>query len=78
MVTIFVLPSSPQDTVIAMQALARFSEETYSKQLNKTMTFDIQGLTAEPVTITEDNRFERNEFEVLKLCCLKRLNSTHY
>ena len=66
-IILFVLPSSPQDTVIAMQALGRFSEATYSKQLNKTITFDIQGLTAEPLTITEDNRFERNEFKVQKL-----------
>ena len=51
--------------MIAMQALARFSEDTYSSQLNKTIAFDIQGLTAAPVTITDNNRFERNEFEVL-------------
>ena len=54
----------PQDTVIAMQALAKFSEVTYSSQLNQSVTFDIDGLSAEPVTVTDENRFERTEVEV--------------
>lgn len=58
------LLSPSQDTVIAMQALARFSEETYSSQLNKTITFDVEGLAADPVSITDENRFERTEYEV--------------
>ena len=58
------LLSSSQDTVIAMRALARFSEETYSSQLNKTITFDVEGLAADPVAITDENRFERTEYEV--------------
>ena len=56
-----------QDTVIAMQALARFSEETYSSQLNQSIMFDIDGLSADPVTVTDENRFERTEVEVWDL-----------
>ncbi len=53
-----------QDTVIAMQALSRFSEVTFTNQLNKTVTFDVQGLTADPLTITDKTRFERKEYQV--------------
>ena len=60
-----------QDTVIAMQALSRFSEVTFTSQLNKTVTFDIQDLTADPLTITDKTRFERKEYQVL----MKKFNS---
>ena len=50
-----------------MQALSRFSEETYSSELNKTVTFDIQGLSADPVTITDETRFERTDYEVIQM-----------
>lgn len=53
-----------QDTVIAMQALSQFSEVTFTSQLNKSVTFDIQGLTADPLTVNDENRFERKEYEV--------------
>lgn len=49
-----------------MQALARFSEATYSSELNKLITFNVQGLSADPVTITDKTRFERTEYEVIK------------
>ena len=54
-----------QDTVIAMQVLSRFSEVTFTSQLNKTITFDVQDLAADPLTITDETRFERNEYQVL-------------
>ena len=53
--------------MIAMQALSRqwFSEVTFTSQLNKTVTFDIQDLAADPLTITDKTRFERKEYQVL-------------
>ena len=51
--------------MIAMQALSRFSEVTFTSQLNKTVTFDVQDLAADPLTITDKTRFERKEYQVL-------------
>ena len=56
--------------MIAMQALSQFSEVTFSSQLNKTITFDVQGLSADPLTITDETRFERKEHQVYRFCII--------
>lgn len=55
-----------------MQALARFSEITYSGELDKLITYDVPGLIRSPVSITNTNRFERTEVEVSTECFHKQ------
>ena len=54
-----------QDTVVALQALATFAESTYSQVIDKTIVFNLPGLSSSvTTTITTDNRFERFDVEV--------------
>ena len=53
-----------QDTVIAMKALSGFAQDTFTRELNKIVTFDLPALTAAPLSITPGNRYERNTVNV--------------
>ena len=53
-----------QDTVIAMQALAAFGEISFTSEINKELIFNLPGLGAEAISITNENRFERTEKNV--------------
>ncbi|XP_064400639.1 C3 and PZP-like alpha-2-macroglobulin domain-containing protein 8 [Halichondria panicea] len=55
---------SSQDTVIAMKALSGFAQDTFTRELNKIVTFDLPALTAAPLSITPGNRYERNTINV--------------
>ncbi len=50
---------------MALQALAGFTEDTFTNEINMSVTFDLPGLSS-PVTrdITSDNRFNRLDVEV--------------
>ena len=62
---IIIFPSMSQDTVIAMKALAGFAEDTYTRTLNKQISFEIPSLSSvEPLTINGGNRYERNVVNV--------------
>ena len=51
--------------MVAMKALAGFAEDTYTRTLNKQISFEIPSLSSvEPVTINGDNRYERNVVNV--------------
>ena len=51
---------------MALDALGRFAEETFTTDLNKTFNVSVVGLPTITHTITADNRYERRNFEVLK------------
>ena len=51
---------------MALDALGRFAEETFTADLNKTFNVSVVGLPTITHTITADNRYERRDFEVLK------------
>ncbi len=57
-----------QDTVIAMKALSGFAQDTFTKELAKRVTFDLPSLLADPVSITPDNRYQRNTVNVSIVC----------
>lgn len=52
-----------QDTVVALDALGKFAEKTFTKELNKTVTVTINGVQSDH-SITDKNRYERRKFEV--------------
>ncbi len=71
-----------QDTVIAMKALSGFAQDTFTRELNKRITFDVPGLSADAVSITPDNRYQRTTVNVSRECvCLikhKNINQPSY
>jgi CD109 antigen len=58
---------SSQDTLVAIDALGRFAEETFTADLNKTLNVSVVGLPTITHTITADNRYERRDFEISNL-----------
>ena len=51
--------------MVAMKALAGFAEDTYTRTLNKQISFEIPSLSSvEPLTINGRNRYERNVVNV--------------
>ena len=49
---------------MAIDALGRFAEETFTPDLNKILNVSVVGLPTITHTITADNRYERRDFEV--------------
>ena len=60
-----------QDTLVALDALRRFSEETFTKNLNKSVTVTI-GDSAVTHTVTPENRYQRRDFQVSLLQAISR------
>lgn len=51
--------------MVAMKALAGFAEDTYTRRLNKQISFEIPSLASvEPLNINGRNRYERNVVNV--------------
>ena len=53
-----------QDTLVALEALGLFAEETFTRDLNKALTVSVPGLPAITHTITAANRYQRRDFVV--------------
>ena len=54
-----------QDTVIALQALAKFAEGTYTADIEQSVVFTLPGLSSNVVrTVNSENRFQRFDVEV--------------
>lgn len=49
--------------MVALDALGKFAEKTFTEELNKTVTVTINGVQSDH-TITDENRYERRKFEV--------------
>lgn len=49
--------------MVALDALGKFAEKTFTKELNKTVTVTINGVQSDH-SITDKNRYERRKFEV--------------
>ena len=66
-----IIPYYIQDTLVALDALRRFSEETFTKNLNKSVTVTI-GASAVTHTVTPENRYQRRDFQVSLLQAISR------
>jgi len=54
-----------QDTVVALQALAKFAEHTYTADIEQSVVFTLPGLSSNVVrTVNSENRFQRFDVEV--------------
>ena len=53
-----------QDTLVALEALGLFEDETFTRDLNKALTVSVPGLPAITHTITAANRYQRRDFVV--------------
>ena len=54
---------SVQDTLVALDALRRFAERTFTTNINKDVTVTIDGSSVTH-TITSENRYQRRDFQV--------------
>ena len=54
-----------QDTVVALRALAKFAENTYTSDIEQSVTFSLPGLSSNVVrAVNKENRFQRFDVEV--------------
>lgn len=53
---------------MALDALGKFAEKTFTKELNKTVTVTIDGVQSNH-SITDENRYARRKFEVSVSAC---------
>ena len=59
-----------QDTVVALRALAKFAESTYTSDIEQSVTFSLPGLSSNVVrAVNEENRFQRFDVEVRMITC---------
>ena len=57
-----------QDTVVALRALARFAESTYTSDIEQSVIFSLPGLSSNVVrAVNNENRFQRFDVEVTSL-----------
>ena len=52
---------------MAVDALRMFAEQTFTKELNKTILVTISGLPPTTHVVTTQNRYERRDFQV-RMC----------
>ena len=58
-----------QDTVVALQALAKFAESTYTSDIEQSVIFSLPGLSSNVVrAVNKKNRFQRFDVEVWFTC----------
>ena len=53
-----------QDTVVALRALAKFAESTYTSDIEQSVTFSLPGLSNVVRAVNKENRFQRFDVEV--------------
>ena len=58
-----------QDTVVALRALAKFAESTYTSEIEQSVIFSLPGLSSNVVrAVNKKNRFQRFDVEVWFTC----------
>ena len=53
-----------QDTIVALRALAKFAESTYTSDIEQSVTFSLPGLSNVVRAVNKENRFQRFDVEV--------------